>query len=250
MHRCHRPLRSKVHALATSQPTIVLGLQYGGTARLGRRHKVRAHARAPPHSPAETAPTGVGPAEFAKLADVPAGGPDVGEGEAAAGAQHPGRLADGLRAGPELGMLCTTRLLTITSTLSSSNGRSVMSAVRTSTRSATPSSSALRSVFCCELSVWSARQMSTPIARPFGSSLAAASRTAPRPQPRSSSVSSPRSPQIVEDLGPHLELADARGADEQRRRRDNRRAGSAANHRGDGLAAHKTSGRRREQSRR
>ena len=49
-----------------------------------------------------------------------------------------------------------------------------MSAVRTSTLSATPSSSALRSVFCCELSVWSARQMSTPMARPLGSSLAAA----------------------------------------------------------------------------
>ena len=44
-----------------------------------------------------------------------------------------------------------------------------------------------------ELPVWSARQMSTPIARPFESSLAAASNTAPRPQPRSSSVSSPRS---------------------------------------------------------
>jgi hypothetical protein len=42
-----------------------------------------------------------------------------------------------------------------------------------------------------ELSVWSARHRSTPIARPFGSSFAAASNTAPRPQPRSSSVSSP-----------------------------------------------------------
>src|SRR3954451_16071579 len=139
-----------------------------------------------------------------------------------------------------VGMLCTTRLLTITSTLLSSNGSSVMSAVRTSTRSATPSVSALRNVLCCELSVWSARQMSTPMALPFGNSLAAASRTAPRPQP-----------QTLEDFGPHFELAHSCGPNEQRRGRHNERTRSAGHGGGgdDGLTAHQASGRRRQQCR-
>jgi hypothetical protein len=89
-------------------------------------------------------------------------------------------------------MLWMARLLTTTSTQSSSNGRSVMSAVRTSTRSATFSAAAFASVCCAELPVWSARHRSTPIASPAGSNFAAVSSTAPRPQPMSSSVSSPR----------------------------------------------------------
>jgi len=42
--------------------------------------------------------TGVGPVEFAKLPNVPAGGPDIGEDEAAAWAKHACGLADCLRA--------------------------------------------------------------------------------------------------------------------------------------------------------
>jgi hypothetical protein len=69
-------------------------------------------------------------------------------------------------------------------------------------------------------------------------------RTAPAAQVEQRFVAA--QPQAIKDLGPHLELADARGADEQRRRRRYRRADAAANHRGDGLASRKTSGRRRK----
>jgi hypothetical protein len=85
------------------------------------------------------------------------------------------------------------KLLTMTSTLSSSNGRAVMSAVCSSMRSATFSSAALARVADGELPVWSGCQKSTPMARPRGSRFVAASNTAPRPHPMSSTVSSPRS---------------------------------------------------------
>src|SRR6185295_6189629 len=73
---------------------------WGFLVRLGGCHQTRAQPGAPPHPPAQAAATGVGPAELLKLADVPAGRPDIGEDEMAAGAQHSGRLADRLGAGP------------------------------------------------------------------------------------------------------------------------------------------------------
>jgi len=54
-------------------------------------------------------------------------------------------------------------------------------------------------------------------------------------------------PQALEDVRPYLELADAGGANEQRRGRGQGRAGAAGHRRGDRFASHKTSRRRSEQ---
>jgi hypothetical protein len=104
-------------------------------------------------------------------------------------------------------MLWMARLLTMTSTLLSPNGSAVMSAVCSSMRSATFSSLALARVADGELSVWSACQRSTPMARPRGNRLAAASNTAPRPAAHVEYGFVAVQFQVIEDAVPHFELA-------------------------------------------
>src|ERR1700733_1816957 len=73
-------------------------------------------------------------------------------------------------------------------------GRFRASALTNSTRSLTPSISALRWAVAWLLPVWSRRRhISAPVARPRERRWAAEMRTAPRPQPMSSICSSPRS---------------------------------------------------------
>jgi hypothetical protein len=124
-----------------------------------------------------------------------------------------------------------------------------MSAVRTSTRSATPSSLGVAQRVLLRV----ASLVGPPDVDADGAAVrkqlgrGEQDRAAPAAEVEQRLVAA--QPQPLEDLGPHLELADARGANEQRRRCHNGRTRPAGHRCGDGLTAHKTSGRRREQPR-
>jgi adenylate cyclase len=118
----------------------------------------------------------------------------VGNEQLPTRAQHPHGLVHGpVPAFGERMLWIASALVTI-SKESSAKGNAVMSAVCTSTRSATPAATALASVASGRLPLWSLDHKSTPTARPAGSRLAASISTAPRPQPRSSNFSLPVRP--------------------------------------------------------
>jgi hypothetical protein len=99
------------------------------------------------------------------------------------------------RPGYEEGPVWTPPLRGRGSNDADANGRSRASASASATRSLTPSAAALRSAAARLLPLWSRRRhTSAPTARPAGTRRAASISTAPRPQPTSSTCSSPRRP--------------------------------------------------------
>ena len=144
---------------------------------MGRRTSTRARDRAA--CPGRCAPRTSWP------------GTDVGDDQLPARAQHPHGLVH--RAVSLLGRRDVVDRQRARHDVegASANGNAVMSAVWTSTRSATPAARGVGERDVGALPLWSFVHRSAPTARPVGSRLAASISTAPRPQPRSSSCSSP-----------------------------------------------------------